>query len=151
MAYFLFQKNLDNIEGTICKIAETLGDLDSLLINKNDYKIIEDNEVNFDKIKLNLLNIIKYNGNQITYFENNPESVGFWRLSYLQNTVDNYKKIIKNFTEINPNHPGFNQWNNYYNQINSLDLNSFTFPTTYNLEQYFKNNNKPYFSILQIP
>jgi hypothetical protein len=151
MAYFLFQKNLDNLEGTICKIAETLGDLDNLLINKNDYKIIEDNEVNFDKIKLNLLNIIKYNGNQITYFENNPESVGFWRLSYLQNTVENYKKIIKNFTEINPNHPGFNQWNNYYNQINSLDLNSFTFPTTYNLEQYFKNNNKPYFSILQIP
>lgn len=151
MAYFLFEKNLEDIEGSIYRIAETSVDLNNLLINKNDYKIIEDNEVNFDNIKLNLLRIVKYNGNQITYVEYDPQSLGFWRLPYLQKTVEEYKKQIKAFTDINPNHPSFNQWNNYYNQINSLNYNDFTFPTTYNLEQYFKNNNKPYFSLLQIP
>jgi hypothetical protein len=149
MAYFIFEKNLDGLDGTVYKIAETLNDLNNLNINKDDYKIIEDNNVNFDNIKLNLIAIQKYNDNTITYTSNEP--VGFYNLKYLQDYINQCKNSIKQFTDNNPNHPNFNQWNYYYNQLNNLNLNNFTFPTSVTLEQYFKNNNQTYFSTLQLP
>lgn len=145
MSYFLFQKNQDNQLGTVYKITENLS---NLILNLNDYKIIEDNNVNFDNVKLNLLIPQKYNDNTIFYVEN---SVGFSNIENLKIYVNEFKSAIKQFTNNNPNHVELEQWNSYYNQLNNLNFNDFLFPITYSLEQYFKNNNKPYFSILQIP
>jgi hypothetical protein len=66
MAYFIFTKNSDNIEGSIYKIAENLNDFNCLNISQSDYKIIEDSESNFNLIKLiisiqkNIITIILY-------------------------------------------------------------------------------------------
>ena len=60
MAYFIFQKNSPNIEGTIHRVAENDLDLNNININKNDYKIIKDDNVNFDDIKSNKICIVKY-------------------------------------------------------------------------------------------
>ena len=62
MAYFIFL-NLDNVEGTLYKIAETENDLNNLNIIKSDYKIIEDTQENFDAVKFSTKNAIKFNNN----------------------------------------------------------------------------------------
>jgi hypothetical protein len=149
MAYFIFQKNFNNIDGSIYKVAETANDLNNINFNKNDYKIIEDNSINFDNIKLNLTIIQKYNNESIIFLEN--IFPGFYNVQFLKNYVNDLKEKIKEFTDNNLNHSNFNQWNNYYNQLNNLNENNFTFPNNITLEQYFKNNNLPYFSILQLP
>ena len=69
MAYFIFLKNLDNIEGTLSRIAETENDLNNLNIIKDDYKIIEESQENFDLVKFSKKSANKYNGNTII-FEN---------------------------------------------------------------------------------
>ena len=51
MVYFIFGKNLDNIEGTIYRIAENQSDLNNLNILQSDYKIIEDSQSNFNLVK----------------------------------------------------------------------------------------------------
>ena len=40
MSYFIFLKDLNNIEGTLYKIAENESDLNNLNINKNDFNKI---------------------------------------------------------------------------------------------------------------
>ncbi len=148
MAHFIFQKNSNNIEGTLFRIAENESDLNNLNINKNDYTIIEDNNVNFDNLKLNKINVVKYNNNTVIFNELN---IIFNNLEFLQIYVNNFKNQLKVFLENNLNHPSFTQWNSYHNQLNNLNYNNFVFPFTLSLEQYFKNNNQPYYSILQIP
>jgi len=149
MAYFIFQKNLPNIEGTIYRVAENDSDLNGLNINKDDYKIIEDNNVNFDDIKSNKIYIVKYdNDDKITFIDG---EITFNKLGNLQNYVNNFKNQLKCFLNSNSNHLSFTKWNSYYNQLNDLNYDSFIFPLTLSLEQYFKNNNKPYFTILQLP
>ena len=148
MAYFIFLKNLDGVEGTIYKIAENNEDLNYLNINQPDYKIIEDSKENFDLVKFENKSIQKYNNNTITYIDLN---ILFNDKDKLQVNINNLKQQIKQFTDINPNHPLFSRWNNYYNQLNSLDLDSITYPLNKSLEQYFNDLGQPSYNILQLP
>ena len=148
MAYFIFLKNLDDVEGTIYKIAENNEDLNYLNINQPDYKIIEDSKENFDLVKFENKSIQKYNNNTITYIDLN---ILFNDKDKLQVNINNLKQQIKQFTDINPNHPLFSRWNNYYNQLNSLDLDSITYPLNKSLEQYFNDLGQPSYNILQLP
>lgn len=67
MAYFIFSKNFDNIEGTIYRIAENQNDLSNLNITPSIYKIIEDSQSNFNLVKFGNKIINKYNNDTITY------------------------------------------------------------------------------------
>ena len=40
MAYFIFRKNTDNLQGNIYRIAENQSDLNNLNIEQSDYKVI---------------------------------------------------------------------------------------------------------------
>jgi hypothetical protein len=148
MSYFIFAKNLDNIEGTLYRIAENQFDLDNLNISKPCYKIIEDLQNNFDLVKYGNKVIVKYNNNTITYID---QTSLIENKKELQSYIDNFKEQIKRFTDSNLNHPLFNRWNDYYNQLSSLNLDSITYPLNKSLEQYFKDQNQPSFNILQIP
>ena len=53
MAYFVFNKNSENLSGVLYRIAENEFDLNNLNIIKSDYKIIEDSQDNFNAVKLN--------------------------------------------------------------------------------------------------
>ena len=67
MAYFIFQKNLDNVENTLYRIAANESDLNNVNINQSNYKIIEDSDANFNAVKYSTKQAFKYNQN-IIYF-----------------------------------------------------------------------------------
>ena len=148
MAYFIFSKNLDNISGTLYRIAETQSDLNNLNITQSEYKIIEDSENNFNLVKFNNKYVDKYNNNNIFYID---QITKFDSNDQLQTYVDGLKKKIKEFTDNNINHPLFDRWNNYYNQLNNLNLDNITYPLNKSLEQYFNDLGQPSFNILQLP
>jgi hypothetical protein len=148
MAYFIFQKNFDNLEGSLYRIAENQSDLNNFNIIQSDYKIIEDSQINFNFVKFGTKSISKYNDNEITYIDTN---VIFKNKNHLQLYVNNLKNTIKLFLDNNTNHSSFNVWNTYYNQLNSLNLDSITYPLNKSLEQYFNDLGQPSYSILQLP
>jgi hypothetical protein len=148
MSFFIFLKNLDNIPGSLYKIAENQNDFNNLDINQSNYKIIEDTQENFNEVKYRTKAIDKYNDNQIFYVN---VSTKFVDKQALQQEVDNLSNQIQNFLSSNPNHPLYNQWNNYKNQVINLNLNNITYPLNKSLEQYFNDLGQPSFSILQLP
>ena len=148
MAYFIFNKNLDNIENTIYKIAENQSDFNNLNINQSDYKIIEDSAENFNLVKYGTKHALKYNGNNIILEDENNV---FLVKEHLENYVTNLKNSINAYLKYNPNHPLFNRWNDYYNQLSSLNLDNITYPLNKSLEQYFNDLGQPSYNILQLP
>jgi hypothetical protein len=165
MSYFIFGKNLDNIEGTFCKLAENELDLNNLNLHKDTYKIIEESQNNFDLVKYGNKAPLKYNNDIITYIDIditfkdvifiNPKTgeqkVDTPAKFFLKEYIENFKKQIKLFTNNNKNHVLFSRWDNYYNQLNSLNLDSIEFPLNKSLEQYFKDQNLPSLNPLQLP
>jgi hypothetical protein len=147
MAYFIFL-NLDNVEGSLSRIAETENDLNNLNIIKSDYKIIEDTQENFNEVKLGKKNAIKFNDNLITYID---KTVIFKDKESLKNYIEGFKRDIISFKDSNLNNPSFNLWNNYYDQLNSLNLDNITYPLNKSLEQYFNDIGQPSLSPLQLP
>jgi hypothetical protein len=147
MSYFIFIKNSDNVEGTLYRIAENESDLNNLVINKSDYKIIEDSQENFNAVKLNTKMALKYNGDTITYLNVVPS---FKDKISLFNYIEDFKNKIKQFNDNNQNHPLFNVWNNHYNQLNSLNLDNLTYPLNKSLEQYFNDLGQASLNPLQL-
>ncbi len=148
MSYFIFGKNLDNISGTLYKIAENQSDLNNLNTTLSIYHIIEDSQSNFNLVKLGNKIADKYNNNTITYID---QTFLFDNKNDVQNYVNNLKKQIKQFTDNNPNHQLLSRWNDYYNQLNNLNLDSITYPLNKSLEQYFNDSGQPSYNILQLP
>jgi hypothetical protein len=147
MSYFIFVPNLENIDGALYRIAENQIDLNNLNILQSNYKIIEDSQSNFDLVKYGNKNV-KYNNNILTYTDN---IVSFKSREELQGYITFFKKNIKQFIDNNPNHTLFSRWNDYYNQLNTLNLNNITYPLNKSLEEYFKDQGQPSLSTLQIP
>jgi hypothetical protein len=164
MSYFIFLKNLENIENTCYRIAENQYDLNNLNINQEDYKIIEETELNFNLVKYGNKIPIKYINNvinfsiietnfkdQIVTNVNNEQIVIKTAKQFLKEYIENFKKNIKQFLDNNKNHSLYNRWDNYYNQLNNFNLDSIDYPLNKSLEQYFKDLGQPSYNILQIP
>ena len=159
MAYFIFTKDLNDVEGTIYKIAENEYDLNNLNIVKSNYKIIEDSLSNFEAVKYGIKNIVKYNNNIITYEDITTVFVDDVKNDIIVKSAEkkvndyilNYKNIINQFLKNNQNHQLFNRWNDYYNQLNALNANSIQYPLNTSLEQYFKDQNQTSLNPLQLP
>jgi hypothetical protein len=147
MAYFIFLKDFENIEGSLYRIAENENDLINLNISQSDYKIIEDSQSNFNLVKYGNKSALRYN-NTITYSDLN---ISFAKKEELQSFVKDFKDQIKLFTDNNTNHQLLSRWNNYYNQLNTLNLDSITYPLNKSLEQYFNDLGQPSLNILQLP
>jgi hypothetical protein len=148
MSYFIFSKNSDNIEGTLYKIVENEIDFNNLNIIDSDYKIIQDSQSNFEEVKYGLKAVVKYQDNTIIY-EN--FSMSFKDKYSLDNYISTCKNVIKSFLNNNKNDSAFTLWENYYNQLNSLNTNDIVYPLNKSLEQYFKDQNKLSLNPLQIP
>ena len=149
MAFYIFTKNSDDINGTIHKIAENKFELDNLILNQECYKIIEhDSSQDFIDVKNNIKFPSKYNGNIIFF-----ETIFFsWPNSEtLKKHIDNYKIFIQKFLTNNQNSIFYSVWNNYYNQLNSFDTNTLTYPFNMSLEKYFSDTGQLSLSSLQLP
>jgi hypothetical protein len=147
MSYFIFSNNSDGVEGTLYRIAENESDLNNSHIDKTSYKIIEDSQENFEAVKYNLKNVVKYNDNNIIYSDVSNSHTK----NDLINYVNSFKSSIQAFLKFNEKHSLFNLWNDYYNQLNSLNLDSITYPLNKSLEQYFKDLGQPSLHPLQLP
>jgi len=158
MSFFIFLKNpdnSDNFENKIYKIAENQSDLNNLNINLSEYKIVEDSQDNFNLVKYGIKFPSNYFNNSITYVDN--------RINYfdtitflldkknLQTYISDFKIMIKYFTDNNPTHILYSRWTNYYNQLNSVNIDSIILPSNTSLESYFNNTQQPSFHYLQIP
>jgi hypothetical protein len=148
MSYFIFTKDLENIPGSIYRIAENQNDLNNSNINKSDYRIIEDSQENFNAVKYGIKHPQGYNGNTIIYLD---QDITFKDKEDLKNYVNLTRNFILPFLENNSSHPYFNIWNNYYTQLNNLNLNNITYPLNKSLEQYFNDLGQPSLNPLQLP
>jgi hypothetical protein len=147
MPYFVFH-NKENQNDTIYQIFENNFDLDNSNIIKTDYKIIEDSQENFDLVKYDQKYPLKFNQNVITYVNKNEN---FLNKEQLKNYINILKQKILEFTNNNPNHPSLNIWNNYYNQLDSFNINEIIYPLNKSFTQYLKDSNLISLNILQIP
>ncbi len=147
MSYFIYQKNNNDSEGNLYRIAENEFDLNNLNIMLLEYKIIQNTQENFNAVKFGTKFPVEYN-NTITFLD---QTLSFKNKEGLQNQVNNLKKQIKEFTNNNLNHPLYNRWNSYYDQLNNLNLDSITYPFNKSLEQYFNDLGQPSYNILQLP
>jgi len=148
MSYFIFIKDLDNIDNTIYRIANTQTDLENLNLNQSYYKIIVDSQDNFNAVKLIKKQALKYNQDTITFID---VEVNFQDKIDLNKYILMLKQSIKDFLDNNPNHPIYEQWNSYYNQLNNLNLDSITYPLNKSLQQYFNDLGQPSLNPLQLP
>jgi hypothetical protein len=148
MAYFIFVKDMDDVNYTIYRIAANQTDLNNLNIIQSDYKIIEDSEENFNAVKLMTKQALKYNQNNISYIDLN---IIFFKKEFLDNYISGVKPLIKSFLDNNPNHPSYGQWNNYYNQLNNVNTSTFNYPFNQSLETYFNNQGQLALNTLQLP
>ena len=148
MAYFIFTKDSDNLEGTCYQIAENISDLNNLNIDQSNYKIIEDSIDNFNAVKYGTKDIVSYSGNIITF--KSITSVHKTKQD-LKGYIDEVIRFTSNFLKNNINHPQFNQLNDYSNQLKNLNLDNIVYPLNISLEQYLKDQNQPSFHPLQIP
>jgi hypothetical protein len=148
MAYFIFTKNFENVEGSLYRFAENKVDLDNLNIDVSCYTVIENNEINFNEIKNGNKIILNYSNNTLNIADN---ITSFTKKENLESYINILKKQIKQFIENNINHPLYNRWNNYYNQLNNLNLDNVTYPLNKSLEQYFSDLGQPSYNILQLP
>ena len=144
MAYFIFLKN----NADVFRIAENISDLNNLNISASDFNTIEDSQTNFDYVKYGTKYPESIQGSTITYVD---IPVLPFSKELLSKYITNTKNIIKAFLENNPSHPLFNRWNDYYNQLSNLNLDTITYPLNTSLEQYFKDLSQPSFSPLQLP
>ena len=148
MTYFVFTKNLENIEGSLYRFAENKIDLDKLNIDVSCYTVIENNQINFNEIKNGNKIVLKYSNNTLDVIDGH---FSFTEKKKLESYVNMLKNQIKEFIENNINHPLFDRWNNYYNQLNNLNLDTITYPLNKSLEQHFDDLSKPSYNILQLP
>jgi len=150
MAYFIFAKNLDAVENTISRIAENENDLNNLNLIQSDYKIIEDSQTNFNLVKYGQKCPKKYINNTIVYEDIFYDAL-FSKKEPLRYYVEDYINRIKQFLDLNKNHPSFNMWNDYYSQLKNLNLDTVTYPLGKSLEQYFKDQGQASLNPLQLP
>jgi hypothetical protein len=148
MAYFIFQKNSDNIPANIYRIAENQSDLNNLNIEQSSYKIIEDSQENFNSVKYGTKNILTYNGNSVIYQD---QAISYSTKESLLNYIKNTRDIISIFLNSSTNHSLYSRWNNYYNQLNNLNLDSITYPLNKSLEQYLTDLGQTAYNPLQLP
>ena len=69
----------------------------------------------------------------------------------MEKEILSLQKDIKSFLDNNVNHSLYNVWNDYYNQLSSLNLDDIIYPLNKSLEQYFNDIGQPSYNILQLP
>ena len=151
MAYFIFAPNQPDTTGVLYRIASNDFDLNNLNIDKSLYNIITDTDANFQDVQLGKKNIISYTSNNIINYEQVTSGSGYKTSDQLKSYIQIYSNLINDFINNNPSNPLLSTWVSYKTQLLNTDVKAITYPMTTNLEQYYKDNNLPVLSPLQLP
>ena len=157
MAYLIFNKDLENIQGSLIYIAANEADRDNLNVFLNDVKVIEVDTQTFQDVQLSKKVAISYSGNNVTYEnrdvlgDDGRKLNGFVNKTSLQNYIDNFIERINMYLDADANHADYSKWNSYKSQLENLDLDGITYPLDKSLEQHFSDNSQTVLHPLQIP
>lgn len=156
MAYFIF-----NTDNCIVKIAANDADRDALNLDLSHYNVVSVTEDQFNSVRSNEKNI-NYDGTTLTLTgrteevgdidpEIGPATSVSLSQTELENTLSKIKQELKNFLDNNSGHTKFNELQNYYNYLDTLDMSTLTFPLDKSWEQYCIDNSIAFVHPLQIP
>ena len=148
MAYFIFSKNLEDQPNTIYKIAQDENDLINLNIVQTNYKIIEDSLENFNAVKFGTSFPLKYLQNNIIFVS---QEINYDKKNTLQSVIQDIKKTLKEFLDNNLQHPYYNKFKNYFDELTNLNIDNINYPLEMSLEKHLDSLGKPSFNVLQIP
>ena len=144
MAYLIV-----NDQNCVYKIAENDTDKNNLNCTFPPYTTIDISDVDFLKVKQNLVDISISDGSATFTDRIDPD------ISITEEDVkDQHKNLIKyieQFLRNNSSNPFYTPCQNYCNYLETLDYSSITFPLNKTWEQYCEDNSIAYFHPLQIP
>jgi hypothetical protein len=147
MTYIIY----NNINLNFYKIAENDSDLSSLNLPEGQYLAVQASQEDFDAVKLSLKYVLPYNGtsNQLT------DQPLLYNKDQMINFINVFKDRITHFLNHHPQSIVFSRWQNYYNFINSVNVDAIysapKFLSTQTFEQYVQSTGNPFYNILQLP
>ena len=160
MAYLLFNKDQENVLSTFQKLIANDTELANVQPPQAEYKIIDCSDDDFNAVKFREKWPTHYSGDTC-YFEtidlDYPEksdpsitTVGYDQET-MQSQLDESKSIISKWLHQHGEHPDYDKWNNYYNELNSLDISGWSYPTLKALEKELSDRGQTSLSYLQLP
>ena len=150
MAYLIFNKDLDNLPGTLCAIAANDTDLNNLNIDLDTVKKITINDSVFTQVQLSEKYPESYNGDTVTYVDASF-SPGYLNEESFQSDINRNIPLIDAFLINNEDHPDYTKWNNFKTQLETLDIGSITYPYNKSLEKHLSDNSLTVLNTLQLP
>lgn len=148
MAYLIFNKDLDNVAGSLCAIAANDADLNNLNIDLDGVKKISIDDSVFTQVQLSEKFPISYNGETVNYIDYADSHTS---QEQFQSVIDDRISSINNFLISNENHPDYTKWNNFKTQLTNLNINDLTYPYEKSLEKHLSDNSLTVLNILQLP
>ena len=148
MAYLIFNKDLDNVAGSLCAIAANDTDLNNLNIDLDGVKKISIDDSVFTQVQLSEKYPISYNGETVNYIDYADSHTS---QEQFQSVIDDRISSINNFLTSNENHPDYTKWNNFKTQLTNLNINDLTYPYEKSLEKHLSDNSLTVLNILQLP
>jgi hypothetical protein len=153
MSYYVFN-NIENLNGTLYKVAENLNDLNVILNSdaQQRYKIINNNSVDFNLIRKEIKLPVKFVGNEVIFLDKDLDHQ-YDTLKMVQDLINITKKPIKDWLDTHNEHVSYVKWNNFYNQLSNINLNSISYPTKLTLGEIFTsiNSNSIFLNNLELP
>ena len=148
MAYLIFNKDLDNVSGTLCAIAANNTDLNNLNIDLDTIKKITIDDSVFTQVQLSESFPESYNGETVIYAVV-PHS--YENQEIFQTDINNRISLINRFLKFNGDHPDYTKWNNFKTQLENLDIKGLTYPYEKSLEKHLLDNSLTFLNPLQLP
>jgi hypothetical protein len=153
MSYYIFN-NIENLNGTLFRIAENLEDL-NIIVNQNNhkyYKIINNNSVDFNSVRKEIKIPVKFVGDQVIFLDKDLD-LQHDTVKIVQDLIIQTKKPIKDWLDTHKEHVSYSKWNNFYNQLSNINLNNISFPTKLTLGEIFTtvNSNSTFLNNLELP
>ena len=148
MAYLIFNKDLDNLPGTLCAIAANDTDLNNLNIDLDTVKKITINDSVFTQVQLSEKYPESYNGDTVTYVD---VSFEYLNKEQFQSDINSRIPLINAFLINNEDHPDYTKWNMFKTQLTNLNVDGLTYPYQKSLERHLSDNSLTILNTLQLP
>ena len=137
MAILIFNKNEDGVDDFLYRISPNQSYYDT---NKKWtdglYDLVNISEDDYNKIKLNIKQVVSKNGTSVTYTEN---SCTYTNSGQLAKDIKSISDSIGNWLDLNTSSSLYSEVSIYLNYIKSIDVNEISYPLESTLESYVES------------